>query len=87
MELIFWTIMIGFISGALTRYMFRKMLLGDLSMAMMTGLIGSVAGGYLGSLTGLYEYGNNKGLVGSVIGAFITVSIYFLNRKRKQPKN
>lgn len=74
--------MIGFITGALTRYVFRKMRLGDLSMAMMTGLAGSVAGGYLGSLTGIYEYGDNKGLIASVVGALFTVGIYLFNRKK-----
>jgi uncharacterized membrane protein YeaQ/YmgE (transglycosylase-associated protein family) len=78
--------MIGFITGALTRYVFRKMRIGDLSMAMITGLLGSVAGGYLGSLTGLYKYGDMKGLYASTLGALICVGIYTYTRKSQPSK-
>lgn len=78
--------MIGFITGALTRYIFRKMRIGDLSMAMITGLLGSVLGGYLGSLTGLYKYGELTGLYASTLGALISVGIYTYTRKSHPTK-
>jgi uncharacterized membrane protein YeaQ/YmgE (transglycosylase-associated protein family) len=86
MDIIYWTLMIGFITGAATRYIFRKMRLGDLSMAMISGLAGSVIGGYLGSLTGLYKYGDMKGLYASVLGALICVGIYTYTRKATPSK-
>ncbi|MBY0413273.1 MAG: GlsB/YeaQ/YmgE family stress response membrane protein [Bdellovibrionales bacterium] len=86
MEIIYWTLMIGFITGAATRYIFRKMRLGDLSIAMIYGLIGSVAGGWLGSKLGFYEYGNPWGLLSSTIGSLLIVSIYIFTRKKSVPK-
>ena len=81
--------MIGFLTGALTRFFYRKMPIGEISTAMIFGLGGSVLGGWAGSKIGLYEYGDSKGLIASAVGAIILVFIYvyFRQIKKKTPKS
>jgi uncharacterized membrane protein YeaQ/YmgE (transglycosylase-associated protein family) len=43
---------------------------------MTSGLIGSVLGGWLGGQIGLYEFGDQNGLIASLVGAIIAVGIY-----------
>lgn len=82
LEHIYWTLLIGFIAGALTRAFFHKMNMGEIFSAMTLGLIGSVSFGWLGSVLRLYEYGDNKGLIASTIGAIFTLGIYAWRYKK-----
>jgi uncharacterized membrane protein YeaQ/YmgE (transglycosylase-associated protein family) len=86
MDIIYWTLMIGFITGATTRYFFRKMRLGEMSTAMIIGLSGSVIGGWAGSAIGFYKYGDLNGLIPSAAFSVVFVAIYILYRKKKVPK-
>ena len=84
---IYWTLMIGFVVGALSRAFIRDMLIGEVFSAMTMGLVGSVIFGWLGSVVGLYEYGDIKGLGASTLGAVIMVAIFLWKYKQsKLPK-
>lgn len=84
---IYWTLMIGFVTGALSRIFIRGMLIGEVFSAMTMGLIGSVMIGWIGSVVGLYEYGEPIGLWASVVGAAVMVSIYvWMYKKAQSPK-
>jgi uncharacterized membrane protein YeaQ/YmgE (transglycosylase-associated protein family) len=76
--------MIGFITGAVTRFFYKKMPIGEISTAMIFGLLGSVVSGWAGSKIGLYEYGDNKGLIASAAGSIILVFIYSYFRQKKR---
>lgn len=84
---IYWTLMIGFVTGALSRVFIRGMLIGEVFSAMTMGLVGSVMIGWLGSALGFYEYGEYRGLWASTVGAVIMVSIYvWLYKQDQSPK-
>lgn len=84
---IYWTLMIGFVVGALTRVFFKQMIIGEVFSAMTMGLVGSVMFGWLGSVIGFYEYGDFKGLAASTLGAIIMVSFFVWRYKQsKLPK-
>ena len=88
MEIIYWTLMIGFITGAITRFFYRKMPIGEIATAMIVGLLGSVLGGWAGSKLGLYEYGDYKGLIASAVGSVIVVFIHiYIQQKKKASKS
>lgn len=76
MGIIYWTLMIGFLIGALAKFFIRRMRQGEVFSTMTAGLIGSVVAGWLGGRIGLYEFGDQNGLVASLVGAILTVSIY-----------
>lgn len=79
MGIVYWTLMIGFLIGALGKFVFRnKMKQGEVFATMTAGLIGSVLFGWLGGRIGFYNYGETDGLIASLIGAIITVTSYCL---------
>ncbi len=93
MRLVYWTLMIGFMSGAIVKICMPKIPQGNIFTTMTIGLIGSVFFGWLGSRLGLYEYGDLKGLIASFIGSVSVLYIFYcyvatfgLKRLRKRPK-
>lgn len=83
MGTVYWTLMIGFLVGALAKFIFQRMKQGEIFATMTAGLIGSVIGGWLGSRLGIYEYGTTDGLVASLIGAVIAVCLYCLYYRKR----
>jgi uncharacterized membrane protein YeaQ/YmgE (transglycosylase-associated protein family) len=81
MGIIYWTLMIGFLIGALAKFIFRNMKQGEVLVTMSAGLVGSVLFGWLGGQLGFYNFGDTDGLVASLIGAIITVTAYCLYYK------
>ncbi|MBC7429021.1 MAG: GlsB/YeaQ/YmgE family stress response membrane protein [Bacteriovorax sp.] len=75
-SIMFWILMIGFVTGAIGKYFSPELKQGDLFIAMLIGLLGSVLFGYIGSFTKLYIFGEVKGLIASFIGAVLFVTIY-----------
>ena len=76
MGIVYWTLMVGFLVGALGKFFFKRMNQGEVFTTMTMGLIGSVLGGWAGSKLGFYEFGNNYGLIASIVGASISVALY-----------
>jgi uncharacterized membrane protein YeaQ/YmgE (transglycosylase-associated protein family) len=68
--------MIGFITGAIAKYCSPELKQGDLFVAMLFGLMGSVIFGYIGSFTHLYLYGEPHGLIASFIGSTLFLTVY-----------
>lgn len=82
MGIVYWTLMIGFLVGALAKFFFRRMKQGEVFATMTAGLIGSVIFGWLGGRIGLYNFGETDGLIASLIGAIIVVTAYCLYYKK-----
>ena len=76
MGIVYWTLMIGFLVGALGKFFFQRMNQGEVFATMTMGLIGSVLGGWGGSKLGFYEFGESAGLFASLIGATLSVALY-----------
>ena len=80
--IVYWTLMIGFLIGALTKLIFLRMRRVQMHLVMAFSLIGSVVAGGLGERIGLYKFGNQDSLIASLIGAIFAVSIYCIYFKR-----
>jgi uncharacterized membrane protein YeaQ/YmgE (transglycosylase-associated protein family) len=80
--IVYWTLMIGFLIGALAKFFFHSMKQGEVFATMTSGLIGSVFFGWLGGSIGLYNLGETDGLIASLTGAIFAVIIYCLYYKR-----
>jgi len=69
------TIIIGFFVGLIARFLKP----GDDSMGfIMTtilGVVGSILGGYLGQVFGIYQVGEPVGFFGAVVGAILVLFI------------
>lgn len=82
MGIVYWTLMIGFLVGALGKFFFHRMKQGEVFATMTAGLVGSVFFGWLGGRIGFYNFGETDGLIASLIGAIITVIAYCLYYKK-----
>lgn len=87
MGVVYWTLMIGFLVGALGKFFFRRMKQGEIFATMTAGLIGSVLGGWLGGRLGFYKLGQGPdSLIASLIGAVLAVLIYGFYYRKKSTK-
>jgi uncharacterized membrane protein YeaQ/YmgE (transglycosylase-associated protein family) len=69
-------ILIGLLVGVVAKLITPGRDPGGFWMTVLLGLGGSVAGGYLGQLLGLYRLGEPVGFIGSVLGAVALLLIY-----------
>ena len=69
---ILWMIIIGFIAGAIAKFLMPGKDGGGFIMTIILGIVGSVLFSYLGQLLGLYKEGETAGFIGSVVGAMIS---------------
>jgi uncharacterized membrane protein YeaQ/YmgE (transglycosylase-associated protein family) len=75
-------IIIGFLAGALAKFLTPGKDPGGCFITILLGLAGSFVGAYLGQALGLYQVGQPAGFIGSVIGAVILLLLYRLIFKR-----
>ncbi len=70
------TIVIGFVVGAVARFIMPgKQDMGWIATILL-GIIGSVGATYAGQAIGWYQAGQGAGWIGSIIGALILLFIY-----------
>lgn len=70
------TIVIGFVIGAVARFIMPgKQDMGWIATILL-GIIGSVGATYAGQAVGWYQAGQGAGWIGSIIGALILLFIY-----------
>ncbi len=75
MELL-WTILIGFIAGALAKFIMPGRDPGGIIITTLLGIGGALLFSRLGSMVGLYRSGEKAGLLGAVLGALIILWLY-----------
>lgn len=71
-----WAIVIGFIVGAIAKIIMPGRGPGGIIMTVLLGIGGSMFANWIGSTMGIYVYGDNAGLISSVIGAMLLLFIY-----------
>jgi uncharacterized membrane protein YeaQ/YmgE (transglycosylase-associated protein family) len=74
-ELLIWAIF-GLIVGAIAKLIMPGNDPGGIIVTMLIGVAGSVVGGYLGRVMGLYGPGQVGGFFMSVIGALVLLLLY-----------
>ncbi len=82
MDLI-WTIIVGFFVGLFARFFMPGRDVSGFIMTSILGIVGAVVGTYVGSLLGLYQFGESAGFIGSVLGAMIVLFIFKMIRGDK----
>jgi len=76
-------IVFGLIVGVIAKLLMPGRDPGGCIITMLIGVVGSVLGGYLGQLVGLYGPGEGAGFIMSVIGALLLLFLY--NKLRTKP--
>lgn len=73
---IIWTLIVGFVAGAIARAIKPGADAMGRIMTIVLGIAGSFVGGFLASLLGLGAVGSFGSLVLSVIGAIVLLFVY-----------
>lgn len=79
---ILWVIIIGFIAGAVAKFLMPGKDPGGFLITTALGVGGALIATYLGRLIGWYQEGQSAGFIAAVIGAILVLLIYRLIRKK-----
>ncbi len=71
-----WTLLIGFLAGALAKFIMPGRDGGGFLMTALLGIAGSFTASILGRLLGIYSAGSSVGFLASVVGALIILAAY-----------
>ena len=74
---ILWSIIIGFIAGAIAKLLMPGKDPGGIVVTTLLGIAGSLAASLAGRALGFYHPGRNgPGIIASIIGAMVLLGIY-----------
>jgi len=71
-----WTIIIGFIAGALAKLIMPGKDPGGIIVTILLGIVGSFVGTMVGRAIGLYGSGQGAGIIVSILGAVLVLWLY-----------
>jgi uncharacterized membrane protein YeaQ/YmgE (transglycosylase-associated protein family) len=82
-----WTLIIGFLAGAVAKLLMPGKDPGGFIITTLLGIAGAFLARYLGMALGWYHEEDSAGFIASVIGAIILLVIYrlFTRRRRGTP--
>lgn len=77
-----WTLIVGLVIGAIAKMLMPGKDPGGFVVTMLLGVAGSMVAHFIGTQLGWYHEGEAAGIISSVIGAIVLLSIYraFTNR-------
>ena len=81
---ILWAILIGFVAGALAKFIMPGKDPGGWIITTLLGIAGAVVAGWLGSMLGLYAEGEPVGFIAAVLGAMLLLLIYRMFTAKKK---
>ncbi|MGG5821299.1 GlsB/YeaQ/YmgE family stress response membrane protein [Falsiroseomonas sp. HW251] len=76
MTSILWTVIIGFLAGAIAKTLTPGRGPAGFFVTVCLGIVGAVVGTYLGQALGWYGPGETAGLFGGVVGAVIVLVVF-----------
>ena len=85
---IIWTLIIGFLAGAVAKLLMPGKDPGGFIITTLLGIAGSVVARYLGIALGIYNSTDSAGFIASVIGAIILLAMglpAYLFWRRRSP--
>ncbi len=71
-----WTIIIGFLAGALAKFLMPGRDPGGFIITILLGILGAVVATWLGQAIGWYRAGEGAGFIGAVVGAVIVLAVF-----------
>ncbi|NKE45530.1 GlsB/YeaQ/YmgE family stress response membrane protein [Roseomonas frigidaquae] len=71
-----WTIIIGFLAGALAKFLMPGRDPGGFIITILLGILGAVVATWLGQAVGWYRAGEGAGFIGAVVGAVIVLAVF-----------
>jgi uncharacterized membrane protein YeaQ/YmgE (transglycosylase-associated protein family) len=74
-DVLIW-ILFGLVVGALAKLLMPGTDPGGIIVTILLGIAGSLVGGFLGRLLGLYERGQAAGFLMSLLGAVVLLVLY-----------
>jgi uncharacterized membrane protein YeaQ/YmgE (transglycosylase-associated protein family) len=77
-----WTILIGFLAGALAKFVMPGKDPGGIIVTTLLGIGGAILSTYLGQFIGWYQEGETAGFIAATVGAVIILAVYRAFRKR-----
>jgi uncharacterized membrane protein YeaQ/YmgE (transglycosylase-associated protein family) len=80
-----WTLIIGLVVGALAKLIMPGRDPGGILVTMLLGIAGSVVGGFLGRLLGLYGPNEGAGFIVSTLGAILLLWLYRIMVTHRHP--
>jgi uncharacterized membrane protein YeaQ/YmgE (transglycosylase-associated protein family) len=78
-----WTLIIGFLAGAVAKLIMPGKDPGGFIITTLLGMAGAVLARYLGMALGWYHEEDSAGFIASVVGAIILLAIYRLFTRRR----
>lgn len=72
---IIWTILVGFVVGALARFVMPGDQKMGWIMTILLGVGGSLLAGFIGQAVGWYQAGQGAGFIGSIVGALVLLFV------------
>jgi uncharacterized membrane protein YeaQ/YmgE (transglycosylase-associated protein family) len=79
-----WTIVIGFVAGALAKFIMPGKDPGGFIVTTLLGIVGALVARFVGQAIGWYHEGDRAGFIASVLGAILLLVIYRLVKRPKQ---
>jgi len=77
-----WTIVIGFIAGAVAKFVMPGKDPGGFLVTTGLGIAGALIATFLGRYLGWYAEGQSAGFIAAVVGAVIVLGVYRLIKKK-----
>jgi uncharacterized membrane protein YeaQ/YmgE (transglycosylase-associated protein family) len=81
----FWALIIGFIVGAVAKFIMPGRDPGGFIITILLGIAGSEVATFLGRAIGWYRGDQTARFVGSVVGAVIILAVYRFYLSRRTP--
>ncbi len=80
---IIWVIIIGFIAGAIAKFLMPGKDGGGFIITTLLGVAGAIVANFLGRAIGWYTEGEGAGFIAAIVGAIIILAVYRFIRKKQ----
>ena len=79
-----WVVIIGFVAGAVAKFIMPGKDPGGFIVTTLLGIVGALVARFVGQAIGWYHEGDRAGFIASVLGAILLLVIYRLVKRPKQ---
>jgi uncharacterized membrane protein YeaQ/YmgE (transglycosylase-associated protein family) len=78
-----WVVIIGFVAGAVAKFIMPGKDPGGCLVTTGLGVGGALVATFLGRLVGWYQEGESAGFIAAVVGAIIVLAVYRFIKKKQ----